>query len=72
MTLSLDTQPSPQRAADACRLLIQAYAVDPQHVDWADVQDALGEALAAFDLSPDYFDIAAQASADQPEDGAAP
>jgi hypothetical protein len=72
MTLSLDAQPDPHRAADACRLLIQAYAVNPQHVDWADVQDALGEALAAFDLPQDYFDIAAQASADQPEDGAAP
>jgi hypothetical protein len=72
MTLSLDAQPDPHRAAEACRLLIQAYAVDPQHVDWADVQDALGEALAAFDLPPDYFDVAALASTDQPEEGASP
>jgi hypothetical protein len=72
MTLSLDAHPDPHRAADACRLLIRAYAVDPQHVDWSDVQGALVEALAAFDLPQDYFDIAAQASADQPEDGAAP
>ncbi len=72
MTLSLDAQPDPQLAADACRLLIQAYAVDPQHVDWADVQDALGEALAAFDLSPDYFDVAAEALTNQPVEGASP
>jgi len=72
MTLSLDAQPDPHRAADACRLLIQAYAVDPQHVDWSDVQDALGEALAAFDLPPDHFDIAAQDAADEPEKGASP
>jgi hypothetical protein len=72
MTLFLDAQPDPQRAAGACRLLIQAYAVDPQHVDWADVQQALSEALAAFDLPQDYFDIAAQASMDQPEEGGSP
>jgi hypothetical protein len=72
MTLSLDTPPDPQRAADACSLLIQAYAVDPQHVDWADVQDALGEALAAFDLPPDYLDVAVLASTDQAEEGASP
>jgi len=72
MALSLDAKPDPQRTAEACRLLIQAYAVDPRHVDWSDVQQALSEALAAFDLPQDYFDIAAQASADQPEDGAVP
>jgi hypothetical protein len=72
MTVSLDAQPGPQRAAEACRLLIQAYAVDPQHLDWADVQQALSEALAAFDLPPDYFDVATQASTDQPEEGASP
>jgi hypothetical protein len=72
MTLSLDAQPDLQRAAEACRLLIQAYAIDPQHVDWADVQEALGEALAAFDLPPDFFDVAAQASMDQPEEGGSP
>ncbi len=72
MTLSLDAQPDPQLAADACRLLIQAYAVDPQHVDWSDVQDALGEALSAFNLPPDYFDIAAQASTNRAEEGAEP
>jgi len=72
MTLSLDAHPNPHRAAEACRRLIQAYAVDPQHVDWSDIQDALGKALAAFDLPQDYFDVAAQASADQPEEGASP
>jgi hypothetical protein len=72
MTLSPDAQPDPQRAAEACRLLIQAYAVDPHHVDWSDVQNALGEALAAFSLPPDYFDVAAQASMDQPEEGGSP
>jgi hypothetical protein len=72
MTLSLDAQPDPQRAAEACRLLIQAYAIDPQHVDWSDVQDALGQALAAFNLPPDFFDVAAQVSTDQPEQGVSP
>jgi hypothetical protein len=72
MALSLDAYPDPQQAAEACRLLIQAYAVDPQHVDWADVQDALGEALAAFNLPPDYFDVAAQASTKRVEEGAEP
>jgi hypothetical protein len=72
MTLSLDTHPDPQQAAEACRRLIQAYAIDPQHVDWADVQDALGEALAAFDLPPDYLDVAVLASTDQPDEGASP
>jgi len=72
MPLSLDAKPDPRRAADACRLLIQAYAIDPQHVDWAEVQEALGEALAAFDLPPDYFDVAAQAATDRPEEGGSP
>jgi hypothetical protein len=52
--------------------LIQAYAVDPQHVDWADVQEALREALAAFNLPPDYFDVAALGSTDQTEEGDSP
>ncbi len=60
MALSLDTTPQPGHAAEACRLLIRAYAVDPQHVDWSDVQDALAEALAAFGLTPDAFEIASQ------------
>ncbi len=72
MTLSPNAKPDPHRAAEACRLLIQAYAVDPQHVDWSDVQGAVVEALAAFDLPPDYLDVAVLASTDQAEEGASP
>ncbi len=58
MTLSLDAILHPTHAEAACRILISAYATDPQHVDWADVQDALAEALAAFGLGPDCLEPA--------------
>jgi len=60
MSLSLDTLIRPDHASQACRILIRAYAADPQHVDWADVQDALAEALAAFGLAPDCLDAGSQ------------
>jgi TRAP-type C4-dicarboxylate transport system substrate-binding protein len=50
----LALKPDPAKAAQACRTLIRAYGVDPSHVDWSDVQDALQQALDAFRL-PETF-----------------
>lgn len=44
----------PERAADACRLLIEAYMHNPEQVDWSDIQIALDAALEAFGLPEDY------------------
>ncbi|MFT4159791.1 hypothetical protein [Shinella sp.] len=44
----------PGRAADACRLLIEAYMHNPEQVDWSDIQIALDAALEAFGLPEDY------------------
>ncbi|WP_430442281.1 hypothetical protein [Shinella sp.] len=44
----------PERAADACRLLIEAYMHNPEQVDWSDIQIALDAALEAFCLPEDY------------------
>lgn len=44
----------PERAADACRLLIEAYMHNPEQVDWSDIQFALDAALEAFGLPEDY------------------
>lgn len=44
----------PERAADACRLLIEAYMYNPEQVDWSDIQIALDAALEAFGLPEDY------------------
>ncbi|MAN77407.1 MAG: hypothetical protein CML24_09495 [Rhizobiales bacterium] len=49
-------------SAEACRLLITAYAENPEQVDWSDVQAALDMALKAFDLPADYPQIAFEAS----------
>lgn len=43
----------PERAADACRLLIEAYMHNPEQVDWSDIQIALDAALEAFGLPED-------------------
>ncbi|EJE6497693.1 hypothetical protein LWQ05_004129 [Salmonella enterica] len=52
----LAVKPDPAHAAEACRILIGAYMEDPSHVDWNDVQEALGKALAAFQLPPDFIE----------------
>lgn len=44
----------PERAADACRLLIEAYIHNPEQVDWSDIQIALDAALEAFGLPEEY------------------
>lgn len=43
--------------AEACRILIRAYAHNPQQVDWSDVQAALDQALEGFGLPADYPEI---------------
>uniref|UniRef100_A0A8R1E7G4 ParB domain-containing protein n=1 Tax=Caenorhabditis japonica TaxID=281687 RepID=A0A8R1E7G4_CAEJA len=50
----LAVKPDPAHAAEACRILIGAYIEDPSHVDWNDVQEALGRALA---MSPNVRHI---------------
>lgn len=57
----LEQEPRADLAAEACRLLITAYAKNPEHVDWSDVQTALDMALKAFDLPSDYPQIAFEA-----------
>ena len=58
MTLPLDSVLHPDHAGTACRILIRAYAADPEYVDWSEVQEALAEALAAFGFAPDRLDPA--------------
>lgn len=58
----LDHQPRPDLAAEACRMLINAYAKNPEQVDWSDIQMALGMALQAFDLPGDFPTMAFEAS----------
>lgn len=40
----------PKAALQACRILVEAYANDPEDVDWYDIQLALEQALDALGL----------------------
>jgi len=43
-----------EAARRACKILVEAYASNPEDVDWSDVQASLAEALNAFGLPEDY------------------
>ncbi|PTE06617.1 hypothetical protein [Mesorhizobium helmanticense] len=54
---ALDHSPD-NRHTLACRKLIAAYAENHEHVDWADIQDALAVALDAFGLPGTFIERA--------------
>lgn len=66
LKLDLATLTNPEAAAEAARILIRAYAQDPQDVDWNDVQQALERALEAFGLPETYPEDVFQAAAPVP------
>lgn len=45
---------NPEAAAEACRTLVEAYANNPEDMDWTDVQWALRFALEALGLPEDF------------------
>lgn len=60
----LHANPDPRLAAEASRLLIEAYLDDPEDVDWDDIQRALDVALRAFSLPEDFPEQVAERSFD--------
>lgn len=59
-------------ARRACRILVDAYASNPEYVDWSDVQASLAEALKAFGLPEDYPEKVWQARLAREEAGSDP